>query len=271
MKKFLLIFLLPISSLFAQSAIEVFLIDSYVTPEKPHKLVLSFFTSDSATSKVILNNEYEIDISNKLSDMHKKEILLDDYKFDSLYVPLQIFGKDKLGNDFKSEVYQISLPEADELLVGHSPSFFTVCCFGGIIFGLPSPTAVFTKNESYFALSKEIPILSFYSEGYNYPSGYIGIDYTYIFNAPINSVLRLGYKHIFQTDLIEYVSPGISAVTDFNGGNGFAPEISLGLFRIYNVFTVYAKYRYSILPSRSDANYHSISIGLYSNFFSINF
>ncbi|MAT59137.1 MAG: hypothetical protein CMF23_14290 [Ignavibacteriae bacterium] len=271
MKKFLLAVLVYTISLFCQSEIEVYLIDSYVTPEKPHKIILSFFTSDSTTSKVILNEKYEIEISNKLSDMHKTEIPLTNLKFDSLYVPFQIIGNDKSGNQFKSEKYQISLPEADELLVGGSQSFFTVCCFGGVIFGLPSPTIIFNNKESYFALSKEIPIMSFYSSGYNYPSGYLGIEYTYIFNSNTNNTLKLGYKHIFQTDLIEYISPGVSALTDFKGGNGFSPELSLGLFRIYNVFTFYTKYSYTVLPSNNLLNYHSVSIGLYSNFFSINF
>lgn len=271
MKKILLLTLIFWSLNFAQSQTEVYLIDSYVTPEKPHKFILSFFTSDSVSSKLVLNENYEIEISNSVTDMHKKEIILSDYKFDSLYVPFQIIGKDKFGNGYQSEKYQISLPEADELMIGASPSFFTVCCFGGIIFGLPSPTVIVSNDENYFALSKEIPIISFYSSGYNYPSGYFGIDYSYVFRSESKNILRLGYKHIFQTDVIEYVSPGINLVTDFKGRNGFAPEINLGLFNIYNVFTVYTKYRYTILPSKSDFNYHSISIGLYSNFFSINF
>ena len=103
MKKFLLAVLVYTISLFCQSEIEVYLIDSYVTPEKPHKIILSFFTSDSTTSKVILNEKYEIEISNKLSDMHKTEIPLTNLKFDSLYVPFQIIGNDKSGNQFKSE------------------------------------------------------------------------------------------------------------------------------------------------------------------------
>ncbi len=271
MKKFILIISIFCTISFAQTSLEVYLIDSYVTPEKPHKFILSFFTSDSAVSKLILNEKYEIEISNSISDMHKKEILLTDFKFDSLFIPFQIIGKDKFGNEFKSEKYQISLPEADELLIGTSPSFFTVCCFGGIIFGLPSPTLVFTKDKTHFALSKEIPIISFYSSGYNYPSGFISIEYSYIFDTAANNILRLGYKHIFQNDYIEYISPGASLITDFKGGNGFAPELNFGLFNIYNVFTVYTKYRYTFLPSKSDMNYHSISIGLYSNFFSINF
>jgi hypothetical protein len=81
--------------------------------------------------------------------------------------------------------------------------------------------------------------------------------------------LRTGYKQIFEPGFIEYVSPGVKVFTNFAGNNGISPEISFGLFRMLDSFTVYARYRYNIKPGDSSANFNEISIGLYSSFFSL--
>jgi hypothetical protein len=120
-------------------------------------------------------------------------------------------------------------------------------------------------------LAKEIPVFSIYGEGYNYPTGYIGVEYAYIFNAPYKHFLRLGYKHIFQLNFLEYFSAGLNGYTDFLGFNGISPEVSIGFFKIYNAFTVFGRYRYNFKPSDVNEDFYEISIGLYSNFFSFNF
>lgn len=251
--------------------IDIFVIDSYVTPEKPHRIKITFFTSTPVYSKLILNNEHELAVSDTLSDNHIFELNLSGYKFDSTTIPYYIIVRDENDRSAKSELYDLALPDDNELLKGKGSSFFTICCFGGIIFGLPSPTYVVAKEKSYFSLSKEIPIVSFYKGGYNYPIAYVSLEYAHIFEAVRKNYLRLGFKYIFQTGFIEYVSPGVNGFTDFKGFNGLAPEISLGLFKIYNVFTVYTKYRYNFNPGEKSEFFHEISIGLYSNFFSINF
>jgi len=273
---FLIIFSLLNPTVFAQEEyletdrIEVFLIDAYVTAEPPHIFVLSFFTSDSCTSEVTIEGKTPIEISADLTDNHLKKIDITNLEFDSLIVPfiVTLFNKD--GIESKSEPFELILPMNNGLLNSDSPGLFTICCFGGIIFGLPSPTLVLYEGENYFALSKEIPLLSFYSQGYNYPAGYISVEYQHVFDSAIESFVRVGYKHIIQIPGLEYVSSGVSYVTDLHGFNGLSPEVSVGLFRIYNVFSLYAKYRYNFKLGADGIDFHEISVGLYSNFFSFN-
>lgn len=251
--------------------VDVYLIDSYITPETPHRLVVSFFTSDSTTSRIFILSQKEFEVSKNLSDNHKIEIDLS--SFENIVSPLKykIFVKDKNGEKSQSQVYEVEMPQNLVLKTERNLGMLQVCCFGGIIFGLPSPTFVDAGGKQYFSLTKEIPLFSFYSTGYNYPLGYFGIEYAHIFNADKKNFMRVGYKQIFQTGFIKYISPGINYFTDFLGYNGISPEITFGLFQVQNVFTFYARYRYNFQPNKSGADFHEMSIGLYSNFFSINF
>ncbi len=271
---FILAVFLFTSAIFCQeentSPIDIYVVDSYVTQEVPYSLILSFFTSDSVTSTVLIDNKYALPISTQLSDNHKISIDLSKYTFDSNYVRYVIKVKDKSGNESVSEMYEAAMPFTGEIKSDSKSNLFEICCFGGIIFGLPEPTLVIKDKETFFALKKEIPLFSFYSGGYNYPLSYFDIEYEYIFKQKMN-LLRFGYKHIIQIPVLEYISPGISGFTNFNGGNGISPEFSVGLFKIYNVFTLNIKYRYNIKFNDNKFNYHECSIGLYSNFFSINF
>jgi hypothetical protein len=272
-----ILFLFSTATIIAQDdfyndeAIEIYLIDSYVTPELPHRFILSFFTSDSVTSKVKLNGEYEFNVSTEFTDQHVAEFNITKMKFDSTIVPFILTVESLDGKEFNSEKFELVLPSEYELDVEKDLSLFTVCCFGGVVFLLPSPTYVSYQGESYFGLSKEVPIISFFSGGYNYPAGYIGIEYAYIFNAPVKNFIRLGYKQIFELPGIEYISPGLNVYSDFLGYNGISPEVTVGLVRVYNVFTLYSKYRYNFQPGNAGRDMHEISIGLYSNFFSLNF
>ena len=272
-KLFLKILLLAIFNTvaFAQAAVDVFIIDSYITPEKPHKLILSFFTTDKVTSELVLGGQYEYDISSDYNEDHKAEIDISELTFDSTSVEYYITGSTRDGSKYTSQKFTVLLPSEYLLTSERNTSLLSVCCFGGIIFGLPSPTLVFMDGEKYLAFSKEIPVLSFYSKGYNYPASYLSLEYSNIIEAERTNYLRVGYKHIWSMNSIEYVSGGISVFTNFFGFNGIAPEINVGLVKIYNVFTLYSRYRYNFQPDNSGRQFHEISIGLYSNFFSINF
>lgn len=266
-----LVVLLALQSTHGQDpTTEIFIIDSYVTPEKPHKIKISFFTSDSVKSRIILDSKYELPVSKLFIEDHSVEVPLKKFLFDSTKVPFFVVVENKAGIVDTGEIYDLALP-ADYELKSEGSSLLTVCCFGGVIFGLPQPTYAGIDGESYFSLAKEIPVFSIYGSGYNYPVGYVGLEYAYIFNAPYKHFLRLGYKHIFQIQILEYVSAGLNGFTDFLGFNGLSPEVSVGFFKIYNAFTVYGRYRYNFKPSNTDENFYEISIGLYSNFFSINF
>jgi hypothetical protein len=262
-------------NLFSQSeetqadSIEIFIIDSFVSPEIPNTFKLTFFTSDVCRAKVILDNKYEYKVSNDLTDSHRLEVVLTDLKFAAKNIPFQIIVTDSLGHEFRSEINEVSLPF--ELQVEEESNFLLLCLFGGTVFLVPSPGVVMAENESYFSLTKEIPLIAFRSGSFTYPMGYFSVEYSHVFNAGIRNYFRVGYKHFFEVPYIEYISPGINGFTNFNGFNGVSPEVSLGLFRIFNTFTVYSRYRYSIKPDESESGFHEISIGLYSSFFSIYF
>ncbi|MDZ7765349.1 MAG: hypothetical protein U5K00_13125 [Melioribacteraceae bacterium] len=269
---FTLLIVLMTSTFYSQQAeVEVIVIDSYVANEKPYTLFLTFFTMEPVKSEVIIENEYKFTISDTLAEDHKKNIDITGIQFDSTYVEYVITGETADGKKFVSDKFEFVLPFRDMLRSDKNTSLITVCCFGGVIFGLPSAALVIEEDQNYFSLTKEIPVLSFYSGGYNYPTGYIGIEYSYIFDAEFKNFLRLGYKQLFELEPIEFISGGVNGFTTFNGFNGISPEITIGWFKVYNTFTVYSRYRFNFQPSKSDRNFHEISIGLYSNFFSINF
>lgn len=251
----------------AGDSVEIFLIDSYITNDMPYKFILSFFTSMPAKSTIRLDGKYNIKISDEFTEDHKAEIDISAYRFDSTRIPFVINVTDSLGRKFRSEVYDVSMPSEYKQEVRQSPNILLMCCFGGVIFGLPSPTYVNYMKKDYLSLTKEIPIVALYTESSRYPVGYFSTEYAYVFNAPVKNFLRAGYKHIFEIPLIEFVSPGINGFTDFKGFNGVSTEVTLGLFKVYEVFTVFSRYRYNFKPGETATDFHELSIGLYSNFF----
>ncbi|NJD21416.1 MAG: hypothetical protein FIA82_01925 [Melioribacter sp.] len=253
----------------AASSMEIFIIDSYITPEVPNKFILSFFTSDSATSKLIIMDKKIFDVSKKLSENHKIEIELSQLNLDSAMFKYVVVAYDRKGNETHSEVYHVEIPQGLVITEEQDVGMFRIC-LGGIVFAIPSPTYLWMNNENHWSITKEIPLFSFYSVGYNYPAGYLGVEYSYVFNANRKNFLRVGYKQIFQVQEIKYISPGLNYFTDFNGYNGLSAELSIGLFQIQNVFTFYTRYRYNFQLQNNGTGFHELSIGLFSNFFSLN-
>lgn len=252
-----------------QDTIEVYVIDNYVTPEIPHKLMISFFTSDVCKSKLKINDNFEVVVSNEFTDNHKIQLDLSSYKLNSKGNYFVIIVEDESGNIFSTEKDDFDIPE-DKIVEGGS-NFLTFCLFGGVVFALPSPVYVIAKEDNYFSLTKEIPLVFLRSGGYSYPAGYFAVEYSHIFNSPVKNFFRTGYKHIIEIPTLEYISPGINYVTNFKGFNGISPEISVGLFRIFNTFTVFSRYRFTAKPGEPGSEFHEISVGLYSGFFAIYF
>ena len=250
-------------------SVEVYLIDSFVTPEVPHTFMLSFFTSVPAKSKVIIANSYSYEVSTKLTESHKINIDISDLRFKEKNVPFVIQVEDSAGRQYTSETYEFELPEEPKVEGGSN--FLLLCVFGAAVFGLPSPVYVKENSEDYFSLTKEVPLVSIRGSSYRYPVGYFSVEYSHIFNAPVKNFFRVGYKHIIEVPGIEYIAPGINGFTNFNGFNGISPELSVGLFRIINTFTVYARYRFNAKPGEKASEFHEFSIGLYSSFFSLYF
>src|SRR3990170_3625444 len=201
---FMLVINVSISLLAQQDTIEIYIIDNFVTPELPHKLMLSFFTSEVCKSKLNINGTNEIIISNEPTDNHKIQIDLTNYALVAKTNYFTITVEGARGNSYTSEKDEFEIPK--EIIVEGGSNFF-----------------------------------------------------------------RTGYKHIIAIPGLEYVSPGLNYVTNFKGYNGISPEISLGLFKIFNTFTVYSRYRFSAKPGDPGSEFHEISLGLYSGFFAIYF
>ena len=255
-------------SLFCQSdSIEVYLIDAYSTTVIPYTFKLSFYTSDTCRTKVLLEDEYEFVVSDEYSDFHKSEIDLTDLSFEGKVVDFVVISETASGEHYRSEKFDFDLPFEPQIKSGSD--LFTLCLFGSAIFLVPYPGYVSDGHKSFFSLTKEIPVISFRSKSLNYPSGYLSIEYTHIFNAEDPSHLRAGYKKIIELPHTEYIAPGISLYTNFNINQGVSPEVSVGLFTIKDTFTFYARYRYNLKLHTEGTNFHEITIGLYSGFFSL--
>lgn len=264
-----ILLILFISSLcFSQTdPIEIYLIDAYCTREVPHKFKLSFYTSEVCKSKVILEDEYEYDVATESTDLHKAEIEIHDLAFKDNIVEFVIITETEKGGIDTSEVFDFDLPYEPKLKGGSD--FLTLCLFGGAIFLLPYPNYIFYGEENLFSLTKEIPFISFRGRGTDYPSGYLSLEYTYIFDSGAPNYLRAGYKKLFELPHTEYIAPGISLFTNFSSNHGISPEFTVGLFTIKDTFTFYSRYRYNLKLNKSGQNFHEISIGLYSAFFSV--
>ncbi len=252
------------------SEIDIFVIDSYVTPELPHKVKLTFFTSENVKAKIKFDDNDELVVSSKYLEEHKFEILLSKLKYDSTSIPYKIIVENSSGVKQTSEEFDLYLPEEYTFEIKNKSNFLDLC-LGGILYLTPSPTIVLHGNESNFSLTKEFPIISFYGSGYNFPSSYVSLEYSYISNMENRNYLRVGYKYIFQTEIIKYVSPGINLTTNLNGFNGISPEVSFGLFKFYETFTLYARYRYNYGLGNSTTDFQEISIGLFTSSISFNF
>jgi len=276
MRKFLLLFfcLLISIDIFSQGnsdldSVEVYLIDNYITPEKPPVLIVSFFTNLPVKSKIIIDDQNEFLVSKELSESHKDSIDISNLNLKSKQIHFIVQVEDSLGRKYSSEIYEIDLPKEVEMK-GES-NFLLLCLLGGTVFILPSPVYVNWGGKSYFSLNKEIPLVFIRSSSFSYPTGYFSLEYSYIFHAPVRNLLRIGYKHLIEVRGIEYVSPGVDGFTNLKGFNGISPELSIGWVKILDTFTIYSRFRYNFKPGEKNSEFSEISIGLYSGFFAIYF
>ncbi|HPI37094.1 MAG TPA: hypothetical protein PK397_04035 [Ignavibacteriaceae bacterium] len=259
----------PFSMALEQDSIEVYLIDSFVPPENPDVFIVSFYTSDTCLSAILIDGKYEVKISEIFSDNHRAEIDISKYAFRNDKVEFLLITEDAEKNKYKSEKYEFTIPIKKVVQAGGSN--LMSCLFGSIVFLTPSPTLVLTKDEKFFSLSKDLPVFAFYSGGFNYPKGYLFVGYSHTFNFAYRNLARLGFKYIFEVPYIEFVSPGISGFSNMKGFNGVSSEVTLGLFKVYSVFTVTAGSRFNIKPGTAGSEFWEFNVGLFSSFFTLHF
>ena len=262
-----LTFLIVTNSAFSQSdSIEVYLIDAFCTREIPYTFKLSFYTSDVCKSKVILEEKYEYTVAADYVDLHKAEIIIDNLAFTDTVINFVIITETDSGVVNKSETFDFDIPYEPNIKEGSD--LLTLCLFGSSIFLIPYPSFVAESQQNYFGLTKEIPIISFRTKSRNYPSGFVSLEYTYVFNMDDPSYLRGGYKKLFEVPGLEFISPGISLYTDFSTNWGFSPEFSIGLFNVLDTFTAYIRCRSNITLHPAGTNFQEIYLGFYSSLFS---
>lgn len=248
-----------------QEELEIFLIDAFCKPDSNRILMITYYSSFPVKSKVILENKYEYEVSKDYTELHKIRIDLSNLKFEDKQVDFVVKSEDSLGNKYTSEKFDFDLPFEPQIEGGSN--ILTLCLFGGAVFLVPNPGIVIQNNKAEWSLTKEIPLLSF-RKGYNYASSYLSFEFSYFNNFQEKLNYRLGYKKIWEVKSIEFISAGLSAFTNFKSNSGFSPEVTIGLFKLFESFTIYGRYRYNYIFN-SDYGKHEFYLGFYSGFFTI--
>jgi len=248
---------------------QIYLIDSYISPEKPLKLKVSFFTSETTTSKILISNKFEYTISDKLTSQHKVKIDISNFGKKDSVLTFKIIVKSSNYVISESQTFQVDYPKI--ISVGKESNFLLFGMLFASIFIIPAPSYAFTEDGNHLSITKEIPLISFRSESINFPRSYIALEYTHIYKSDRSNFLRIGYKYIKEIQVVKFISPGIDIVTNFDGFNGIGVGISLGLFNVLDTFTLYVRYRYNFQQSHSERNFSEVSLGLFTNFFSVHF
>ena len=277
MKRFLLIlFILGFQIVFfadtilcQSKSVQIYVIDSYIAPEKPLKLNVSFFTTQTTTSKILISNKFEYTISDKLTSLHKVKIDISNFGLKDTILTFKIIVKSSNYVITESQTYLVDYPKI--ISVGKESNFLLFGMLFASIFIIPTPSYAFTEDGNHFSITKEIPLISFRSESINFPRSYFALEYTHIYNTDRSNFLRIGYKYIKEIPVVKFISPGIDIVTNFDGFNGIGVGVSLGLFNMIDTFTLYVRYRYNFQESHSERNFTEISLGMFTNFFSVHF
>ena len=257
-------------NLYSQNGdIQLIIIDSFIPPEQPLTLNLSFFTSEPTTSKILISNEFEFVTTEEFTSQHNIKIDISNIAVDNMILQAIIIVTDSMNQITKSEELLIDYPKI--IKVEKESNFLLFGLMFASVFIIPTPGYAYTEGENRFSLTKEIPLISFTSENINYPKSYFALELTHIYKADRSNFMRVGYRYMKEIPILKYISPGIELVTNFGGFNGIGTSFSIGLFNVLDTFTLYTRYRYNFQPSQSDRNFSEVNVGLYTNFFSVHF
>lgn len=248
-------------------SVEVFIIEAYVPAEEPNVFMLSFSTSEPCKSRLIIAGKYELAVADTFTENHRLKADVSRMQLPAGVVDFYLAVTNQAGVTTQSEHGEFELLR--DSIVQEPKSDLSGCIAGGVVYLFPSVGIVGTNGTTRFMLAKELPILSFFSGGYNYPVGYIAAEYQHRAGTRPANLLYLGYKQIFETPVIEYISAGVNGFTSFKGTNGISPEVSVGLFHVLEVFTVYGRYRANFEMNAAAVTSHELSVGLFSSFFSL--
>ncbi|NUN07632.1 MAG: hypothetical protein HUU54_00475 [Ignavibacteriaceae bacterium] len=268
---FILLFAYPV---FAQTddfdtdSVEVILIEAYVTQDDPDHLILSFFTSEPVKSRLLFGKGEEMTVNGSFVDNHKVKLNISGVKSDTTFLEFVVLVEREDGTGNSSEVFEVELPRREIVQLAQESGALTGCLIGGMVYMIPGVVHYYEAGESYFGIDKELPVISYFRGGYNYPVGYLALEYIHLPKAVTKNFVSITANGILEFKPVEYLSAGIGYTTDFRKSNSLTLDVSVGLFRVLNVFTFYVENRFGYYPS-AKSGYSQQSIGLFSSFFSI--
>jgi len=263
------IFLVKINS--AQSTFEFYLLNSFITEENPPQLSVSFLTTQKSKSSIIIIGTGKFPVSQKLSTRHNFKISLNKINVKKNIVYF-LEGVNAQGKTFRSDTFYVDLPEAQFKNIPQEKNILPIVYLGVLTFFTPMP-GILNGNgiNKIVTLNKELPIIAFGGSEGKYPFLFLSFEYSYLLNKNLKNLGSIGLNYLIPIKYLEYISTGIALTTDFNNNLGISPDLALGLFNVYNAFTVYVKYKFDYFKAKSIPYYHEIKLGLYAKFFSINF
>lgn len=275
MKYYLLLFIMLLSygvnaqtGDFETDSVEVILIEAYVTQDDPDHLILSFFTSEPVRSSLRFSKGEMMDVNSNFVDNHKVKLNISGVRTDTTYLEFIVLVEREDGAGNSSEVFEVELPKREIIRLAQESGALTGCLIGGMVYMIPGVIHYYGSGNSYFGIDKELPVISYFRGGYNYPVGYLALEYIHLPKAVTKNQVAITANGILEFKPVEYLSGGIGYTTDFRKSNSLTIDVSVGLFRILNVFTFYVENRFGYYPS-SKTGYTQQSIGLFSSFFSI--
>lgn len=257
-------------SIFAQDdaaadSIEVIVIESFIPQEKPNEISVTFFASEPVRATLVLNNEYSFDLGEEFKEEYKVIQDISQLKFALKEIKAFVKVVSASGSISHSEEFYLDIPE--EFVFEGGSGEFSNCLLGGVLYLIPTFTAANFKDTWYYGIGKEFSLFTITSNSTLRPIGYFGVEYQYLFKKPRANYLRIGYKHVIEMPIIEFISPGVLGYTNFIGQNGVSVELSVGLFKLTSAFTVVTKGRFSFSPGVKGSEFNEVSLGLQTNFF----
>ncbi len=251
-----------------QDSVEVILIEAFISPEKPSQMVISFFTSEPVRSKLVFDSGEIFVVTDSLLDNHKASFDISSLRPDTTFLKFTVLVEKEDGISNHSEVFEVELPRKELTELARDNTALTGCLIGGAVYLVPGFVHHYESGKSYAGFNKEFPVISFFRGGYNYPIAYLAAEYSHIPKMARKNFYSVNANLILETKYIEYISAGAGYLTDFGNIRSVNLDVSVGLFKLFNVFTVYAKTRLGF-PTGSGNSFSQQSIGLFSSFFSI--
>ncbi len=271
-KVFFCLGLILTSNLFAQSKVRFYLLNSFVTEDKPKELSISFITTRPSKTKILILGNGKFNVSKKLKLKHNFKMDLRGLKVKDNSLAYILIAETKKGVVSRSDTFYVEITDEQLKEINEGENILPLVYLGALTFLAPMPGIVKSNGvDNVVTLNKELPLISLGGSNRKYPLAVLSFEYSYLLNRNLKNLGSVGISFMQQIKYFEYFALGIALTSDFSNNYGVSPSIALGLFNVYNAFTVFIKYKYDYFKAGSINNYNEVKLGLYAKFFSINF